>query len=599
MTEVQPRRRLRDLLGFRLAFVLAVVLLPLTLISVLKSMAVLEESRARSEAALTGETMRATSGELRLIQEARGAATVLAGSLPRMTGDLDACSQALRGMMEGGERYSLIAFVPVDGISRCNSAGREFDFSGDPLHERASQELQTSFAVKPVGLVSGASVLVVSHPVFDEGGAYLGLVSLSIPHSGLRVAPDRGDAPDPMLTVLTFDPAGNVLTASRQLDSLEEAVPADRALQALTVEVAQSFTAVSAAGQRRAFSVVPLVPGELFALGSWPFEGAGTVIGFFNKIPVLFPILMWLASLVVAWLAVERLVTRNVRRLSASLVSFAGGSRLVGDIDMRDAPLELREMAEAYDMMTENILQDEAQLEDMVHQKEVLLREVHHRVKNNLQLIASIMNMQMRRTRSAEAKTIMKGLQDRVMSLATIHRELYQTAGLTDIHSDELLSTIVGQIANLADGPDHRFSLKTDFDDIRLTPDQAVPLALLVAEAMTNAIKYASAPEGEAAEIRVALKRTGDEEAELRLRNTVDPRATSMDEEVAAIDDGQDKSGLGLQLVSAFSMQIGGQVEREDGDASHSLTIAFRLAPLADGEERNCRAEAEAAEPVE
>jgi two-component sensor histidine kinase len=300
------------------------------------------------------------------------------------------------------------------------------------------------------------------------------------------------------------------------------AIPKNRALAALVGDKALSFSARAMTGDPRVFSVVPLVPDELYALGSWPPLTTGETDGLLGSVPILFPALMWIASLVVAWLAVEQLVIRHIRKLRRSLRSFAGGNRLVGDIDVRNAPLEIRDMAEAYVQMTDTILHDEAELEDMVHQKEVLLREVHHRVKNNLQLIASIMNMQMRRTHSAEARSIMRGLQDRVMSLATIHRELYQTAGLSDIHSDELLTTIVRQITNMAERPDRRFAVRTEFADIRMTPDQAVPLALLVSEAVTNALKYAHGAGNAQAQMWVLFRRVGETRAEITIGNSVD-----------------------------------------------------------------------------
>jgi two-component sensor histidine kinase len=236
-------------------------------------------------------------------------------------------------------------------------------------------------------------------------------------------------------------------------------------------------------------------------------------------------------------------------------------------------------MAEAYEQMTDTILHDEAHLEDMVHQKEVLLREVHHRVKNNLQLIASIMNMQMRRTSSEEARAIMRGLQDRVMSLATIHRELYQTAGLSDIHADELLSTIVGQIVKLSDRPDRRISVHADFDQIRMVPDQAVPLALLLSEAVTNALKYAVDSEHRVADLWVSLKAKDGSRALLTIRNTTrQPRPVT----VAT----NEPAGLGTQLIAAFAMQIGGTVERRESDGTYELAIDFGLRPLSDSEDR-------------
>ncbi|SPH23475.1 putative sensor histidine kinase pdtaS [Defluviimonas aquaemixtae] len=590
MTASGARPGLTARLGFRIAFLLAAVLMPLTIISVIKSFDVVQETRARAEAAVMGETVRAASGELRLIQEARGAATVLAYSIWPNAQNTASCSALLQGLHRQETQYSLIAFVPLGAISLCNSAGRPLDFAEDPLFQMGEREPKTSFAVKPVGLVSGDSVLAITHPVFDEAGTYRGLLSVSLQHSGLRVAADSGASDRRPLSMVTFDHEGNVLTASRPLDDLAPALPRDRALAALAGDKAFSFTGMSGVDTPRVFSVVPLVSNELYALGSQLPDGVLT--GKFGAVPVLFPVLMWLASVIVALFATERLVIRHIRKLSASLKSFASGNRLVGDIEMRAAPLELRDMAHAYERMTDTILHDEAELEDMVHQREVLLREVHHRVKNNLQLIASIMNMQMRRTQSPEAKRIMRSLQDRVMSLATIHRELYQTAGLSDVHSDELLSTIVRQIANLGDGPDRRFSVQTDFADIQLTPDQAVPLALLVAEAMANAMKYASGHDGTPARIWVTFAQKGETSAVLTVRNTVEADHSASDTGIVQFAGDTPREGLGTQLASAFAMQLGGQVERRRQDGCYEMSVRFDLRPLTEGEERSAPAQA-------
>jgi two-component sensor histidine kinase len=331
---------------------------------------------------------------------------------------------------------------------------------------------------------------------------------------------------------------------------------------------------------------VPLVPGQIYALGSWPPRSDSQALG---TALVLLPALMWLASLIVAWLAVERLVIRHIGRLSGSMTSFAGGNRLVGDIAMPGAAAELREMASAYEAMTEAILHDEAELEDMVHQREVLLREVHHRVKNNLQLIASIINMQLRRTRSEEARTVMRGLQDRVMSLATIHRELYQTSGQSDIQVAELLGNIVRQIGNLAGTAKRRIEIATRIDAVEMTPDQAVPLALLVAEALTNALKHAAAPRGSVPDFALSFLRDGPEAVELCVRNSAaGPRPALGD----SAQEGDEDGGLGSQLIDAFAMQLGGRVERRHDDGTYELRLRFALRPLLHGEARNAPSQA-------
>lgn len=577
MTGTPGRPRLFERLGVRLAVMLAIALFPVLLISILQSRTLLHEARARSEAALMGETMRAVAGETRLIQEAQGAARVLAQMLGATPPDAVDCPALMRAVTEGAPFISLAAFVPMSGQMTCSSNDAPHDFSGDPLFQEMAAQDMPSFIVNRDGPVSGTSVLGILHPVFDATGQKTGTVSLSIPHSALQVSEDgpllEGTRP---LVIMTFDHQGTILTSSSGLGFAEDQLPRNRSLKALAGPVAATFSETSRLGLDRIYSVVELAPGLLYALGSWPAVDAVS-FGPMNTLPpILFPVAMWLGSLLVAYFAVKRLVIRHIRNLGTAILGFASGNRIVGDLDMEGAPLEIRQLAAAYDRMTDTILRDEAELEDLLHHKEVLLREVHHRVKNNLQLIASIMNLQARQARTPEAKELMRGLQERVMSLATIHRGLYQTTGLGDISAAELFPDIVNQILKLGTGPGHRFDVSTEVDDIRLTPDQAIPLALLLTEAMTNALKYAGSETG-TPWIRVSLSHpAGESGAELRIANSLGPRAAPA---------GQG-SGLGTQLLRAFVQQIEGSQSVTESDGVHDLRVRFSLRPLNESEAR-------------
>lgn len=570
-----PRRRMMDKLGFQLAFVLAVVLLPLAVISLSKSLSLVNEVQARSEAALLGETMQAASSELRVIHEARGAAEALAGVIGAVMNDEAVCSGVMAQFARLHPQYSLAAYIPSDGVMRCASTGAPFDFSENPIFKDLISDKLPGFTVNRHGPISGSSVLRITYPVTDPDGQGAGLISLSLPHDELFI-PGADEAATAGLSLYTFDRDGEVLTSSVGLDNLGD-LPRDHTLATLGGSGPRAFTARSASDIQRVYSVVPLVPGEFYALGTRAAPYSATLGRTLASVPVLLPALMWLASLIAAWLAVERLVTRNVRKLSRSITSFAGGNRVVGDIDLGQAPLEIREMAQAYGVMTATILRDEAELEDTIHQKEVLLREVHHRVKNNLQLIASIMNMQVRRVPSSEARQVLVALRDRVMSLATIHRELFETVGRADIHADELLSSIVRQIAGASTGPGHRFDATTRFDDIRMTPDQAVPLGLLVAEALSNAMTHANVADEEGVNIRIELRRDGKAGAVLDIVNSCEivSDATPL------------RAGLGTQLIVAFAQQLGGKAERTRSNGEYRLRVAFDLRPLAEAESRH------------
>lgn len=599
--------RLTERLDVRLALLLSVALLPVGLIAVLQSVSLLNEARARSEAALMGETLMIVQSELRLLQRGQGMVATLADRLsqpqPRPTApetglppdqpmlSASSCAAMLPLVRAQLAPTAHIAVFGADGAQVCATGLIPGGLDGAALVERLDA------ADRPDILLTTGAAIVISHPVTrparqsDTPPAVAGAVAVVLPHVALAALdgfPATG-MPLPLpegqgTAIMTFNAEGEVLTSSTGLQDAAMLLPRHRALKALVGSRPLAFTAESALGPQRVYSVVPLIDQNLYALGTWP--GEGNRFAALDALPAaVFPGLMWAASLIVAWLAAGKLVTRHIRTLRGAIGAFSGGDRAVRQIDVRGAPLELRQLSDAFLRMTDTILHDEAELENAVHQKEVLLREVHHRVKNNLQLIASILNMQLRQARSPEAKVLMKGVRDRVMSLATIHRGLYQTTGLTDIRADELMPDILRQLIRLATGPGRRFRIEQDFDQIRLTPDQAVPLSLFLTEALTNAMKYAApAPDTDLPLLSVSLKHRDGERAVLCITNSIGPRPPATPELPGGLEA---STGLGAQLLEAFAQQIGGCLQQDETDTSFALTLEFDVLALRMAEARH------------
>ena len=153
-------------------------------------------------------------------------------------------------------------------------------------------------------------------------------------------------------------------------------------------------------------------------------------------------------------------------------------------------------MSETFRNMARIVIRDAAAREEAVAEKTVLLKEVHHRVKNNLQLIASIINMQSRVIDDTDAKRVLRSVQDRVASLATIYKNLYQAEHLESVEADRLIRDIIGQMSTASVVNDQSIQVDTQLEPLVLLPDQAVPLTLLTTEAFTNALKYAGASDG-------------------------------------------------------------------------------------------------------
>jgi two-component system, sensor histidine kinase PdtaS len=582
MTEGQ-QRRLSSRLAFRFVVILALALLPAGFIGFVQTQSLSNEIQARSEVALFGATLQAAAPETGLIRGVRGMVATLSDAIPLVVDDLDACTKLMQAVAAEEPNASLVAFVPLTKIMSCNSRGTEFDLADNPYTQEILDAKAPHFVVNPNSTISNESVLGISHPVWDETGNYLGFAVISIAHQKLsdlrfEVLDSRSELQRP-LVFWTFDSDGTILTSNVELAEASQHVPAFIPLKDFVDSESELVRLPAASGNDMTYAVAPIVPGSLYLMGSFLPESGG--IWADSGLSLYLPtFLMWLVGLVASGFAAEMLVTRHIRTLNRSIVSFAGGDRRLRAIDLNGAPAELSELADAYLSMTESITRSEAELEDSVHQKEVLLREVHHRVKNNLQLISSIMNIQIRSAKSGEARDLLKNLQERVMSLATVHRGLYQTSGLADVRARELIPDIVRQILSMSQNPDRPFDSNVDIDDLRLVPDQAVPLSLLLSEALTNALKHAGASREQPGRLSVRLKRLGGSEAFLEVTNSKRTRPVT-DLNLGAAD-----TGIGSQLITAFIQQLGGRKDISEAEGTYGLKVTFAITPLSAAENR-------------
>lgn len=149
--------------------------------------------------------------------------------------------------------------------------------------------------------------------------------------------------------------------------------------------------------------------------------------------------------------------------------------------------------------MTEDVLisyMDITKLNNTLREKELLVREIHHRVKNNLQIISSLMNLQSRYVTDEVSLQVLRESENRVKSISMVHEGLYRSNDLSNINFKQYIENLVTQLT-ISYGLDQtNIGIKMDIMDISLSIDTAVPVGLLITEILTNSIKYAF-PEGE------------------------------------------------------------------------------------------------------
>lgn len=200
----------------------------------------------------------------------------------------------------------------------------------------------------------------------------------------------------------------------------------------------------------------------------------------------------------------------------------------------------------------------EVQLRASLQEKELLLKEIHHRVKNNLQIISSLLNLQAIHIKEPQTPEVFKESQNRVQSMALIHEKLYQSEDLARIDFAEYARDLATNLFRSYGVNLSTITLTIDAGNVFLDIDTAIPCGLIINELVSNSLKYAF-PEGQAGEIQIALRSDHDR----KLRLIVRDNGAGFSPDV----DFRNTESLGLQLVNTLTDQLGGTIElhRNDG----------------------------------
>ncbi len=198
--------------------------------------------------------------------------------------------------------------------------------------------------------------------------------------------------------------------------------------------------------------------------------------------------------------------------------------------------------------------QAEEQLKESLHEKEVLLKEIHHRVKNNLQIISSLLNLQAKSITDSQVLGLLRDSQNRVKSMALVHEKLYRSSDLARIDFAEYVQSLTAQLFRSYAHGSGAVELQTHIEGLWLDVDTAVPCGLIINELVSNALKHAFS-NGRAGQICVELVRNKTEQLTLRVSDDGAGFPADVDY--------RNTTSLGLQLVNTLADQIGGTVELE------------------------------------
>ncbi|NML15643.1 histidine kinase dimerization/phosphoacceptor domain -containing protein [Azohydromonas caseinilytica] len=204
-------------------------------------------------------------------------------------------------------------------------------------------------------------------------------------------------------------------------------------------------------------------------------------------------------------------------------------------------------------------------------EKEVLLQEIHHRVKNNLQVVSSLLQLQRRQQRDPALRDVFLDAENRVRAMALVHERLYRQQQLSALDFGDYLRGLVEQLLR-SHGAGKRVALALELQPLLLPVGAAIPLALITSELVTNALKYAY-QDRDTGELRITLRSEGAESLRLEVADDGPGLAAGFDPQTA--------SSLGVRLVLMLAQQLGAEVEfRRGPGACCRLTAPVRWRPV-------------------
>jgi len=217
--------------------------------------------------------------------------------------------------------------------------------------------------------------------------------------------------------------------------------------------------------------------------------------------------------------------------------------------------------------ITEHKKADE-QIKASLKEKEILLKEVHHRVKNNLQVISSLLNLQSRYLKDKQGIEVFKDSQNRVRSIALVHEKLYQSKDLTRLNFAEYIQNLTSHLFHSYGVNSDTITLKINTHDASLDLDTAIPCGLIINELVSNSLKHAF-PAGKKGEISIDLH----SDNENRFTLIVSDNGVGFPKDL----DFRNTESLGLQLVTTLTNQLDGSIEL---DSSGGTTFRIRFAKV-------------------
>ncbi|RIJ26310.1 hypothetical protein D1224_00065 [Henriciella barbarensis] len=309
-----------------------------------------------------------------------------------------------------------------------------------------------------------------------------------------------------------------------------------------------------------------IVDNRIYAVISRPSPGLFSEFTLRPLESIGIPLLSFTLALIAAWLAVDGLVLKWLARLRRLALIYGEGHynfRIGNEFD--NAPDEIQSFARTFDRMANRIAERDSSLRTAIATRDSAVKEIHHRVKNNLQIVASFLNLQRRQVSDPAARNVISAARHRIDALSIVHQTLYQHERLETVHMHPFLDALLSHLSGALGMDEIRVTIEQDIADIDRPADDAIPIALFLLEAVTNAMKYAFDENG--GTILVKLQEDGED----IVLSVIDDGVGEQEQE-----DAPKSTGLGARLMTAFAKQLRAEMSSHS-EPGEGYTVELRM----------------------
>ena len=361
----------------------------------------------------------------------------------------------------------------------------------------------------------------------------------------LRIAPDAN------ALVVRTGVNGGMATAALSVEELHKAaLDAGRDIQSLVVHDGMRELAVIGNGR----------PADGILYTDWPIGNANITarigtqfqrVTTMDRVVILLPVLMWVLAALITWLLVTRLLIRPLRRLQRGVSQYTPGEGELTLPHKLGPSREIQELRDAFGRAVKRVENSERDMSEALEGQRRLVREVHHRVKNNLQVVASLLNIHSRSAQTADAKDAYAGIGRRVGALSIVHRnhfaEMEESRGIA---LRPLISELAAELRAGAPEAARGLSIDLDLETVYTTQDAAVAVSFLVTEIVECAML--TCPQDA---VEISLRRTSQLTARLTLASPI--LVPDEAETPGKVQFERIVAGLAKQLRSSLDRKLG------------------------------------------